>query len=620
MVNPLFSIGGIASGLDTAGIIDQLMQLERQPVTRFEQSQRDLRAVDSAWSAIVGKLSAFRSALDDVRRAGSLSALTTASSSDESAVTVTPQDGGEPGSLSFTVEALATRHRVGRGGAFASASATVGSGEFQILDGDGAVLGTVTTDATTTLSGLASQIDALGVGVDASVLKVGEGNYQLVITANETGAAAQFSTTTDLVSLGLESTLSAGTDAHLRVGGLDIYRASNTIDDLVDGATLQLRTTSAAEVTVTVDRDVETTVERVKALVTTANDVLSRIRTDTAYNAETGKAGVLQGDSLARNLAFELRNAFTQAVPLSSVSYASQVGISLTRDGAVEFDETVLRQALESDPEGVSTYFEAALLGDEGIELTYAGSGATEGAFSVTVSQAATIASVLGKKFKSPGGGGEVFTIITANGTTVDITLDKDMTAAEAVARINAELEAAGANTVRAEAIGDPGQEKLQLSATAYGSGGSFSVTGSKQGLNGDHDGLDVVADFGDGPVTGSGRSITGSGVVAGLTLRITGGVGTYSFEFSGGLGGVLDRYLDELEGVDGRIQAQRDSISGRIRDFDDQIEAFDRRLTLRESKLRAQFSALESAMGRLQSQGQWLAGALGGLGGAAAS
>ena len=112
MVDPLFQVGGLASGLDTTSIISQLMSLERAPVRRFEQSQDELRSVDSSWSRVVSKLSSFRSSLDDVRKAGSLATLTTASSSDESAVVVTDIDGGEPDSLSFTVEALATRHRV----------------------------------------------------------------------------------------------------------------------------------------------------------------------------------------------------------------------------------------------------------------------------------------------------------------------------------------------------------------------------------------------------------------------------------------------------------------------------------------------------------------------------
>jgi len=57
--------------------------------------------------------------------------------------------------------------------------------------------------------------------------------------------------------------------------------------------------------------------------------------------------------------------------------------------------------------------------------------------------------------------------------------------------------------------------------------------------------------------------------------------------------------------------------IAGRedqIRLLDDQIERWDVRLELRETALRRQFSAMETALGRMQQQGQWLAGQLASL------
>jgi len=50
------------------------------------------------------------------------------------------------------------------------------------------------------------------------------------------------------------------------------------------------------------------------------------------------------------------------------------------------------------------------------------------------------------------------------------------------------------------------------------------------------------------------------------------------------------------------------------IRQLDDQIERWDVRLELRETALRRQFSNLETALGRMQQQSQWLAGQLAGL------
>ena len=615
MVDPLFQVGGLASGLDTTSIISQLMQIERAPIRRFEQSQADLRTVDAAWSRVVSKLSSFRSAVDDVRTAGSLATLTTASSSDESAVVVQDLDGGVPDSLSFTVEALATRHRVGLDGSFSSGSSLVGAGSITLYDETGGEIGTVTTGASTTLDGLAAQIDALGGGIDARVLKVDDNDHQLVLSSTTTGLDSQFTVSTDIAALGTASTLSAGTDAHLSMGGLSIHRPTNTIDDLVPGARIELRDTTTTDVTVTVERDVEQVVDRVRSLVDAANALLGQVASETRYNADTGEAGALQGDSLATGLAFDLRSTFAQLVGDGDVDYIGQVGIALTQDGTLSFDEDTLRTVLADDPDGVAQFFSATLTGDGGAELSYVGTSAAAGEIGMTVSQAARVATATGASYTPPAGNPKTFTVTTPEGETVSVTIDEGMTAAQAVNRIRAALESAGDTSMTAEVVDDgAGGDAIQLSSVGHGSAASFTVADYGVDLDGTYAGQDVVADFGAGAVTGTGRSITGDGAAEGLTLLVADEPGTYSYTFGTGLGGALDVWLDQFEGVDGQIQARRDSIDGSISDFDDQILAFEQRLDLREANLRRQFTALESAMGRLSSQSQWLAGALGSL------
>jgi len=58
------------------------------------------------------------------------------------------------------------------------------------------------------------------------------------------------------------------------------------------------------------------------------------------------------------------------------------------------------------------------------------------------------------------------------------------------------------------------------------------------------------------------------------------------------------------------RINNEQDS----IRDYTKQIADFEDRMTLRQQTLQTQYAALETALGTLQSQSQWLAGQLGSL------
>jgi flagellar hook-associated protein 2 len=614
MVNPTFSVGGISSGLDTAGIIDQLVALERQPIVRYQRQQADLRARDDAWGTVVSRLSGLRTALDEVRDRDTLRGLVTTTSSNESAVEVTSNGAGSPGNFDFTVSQLATRHRVGLSGSFATSTTPVGAGTITLTDETNAVIGEITTDASTTLLSLSRQIDDLELGIDAQVLKVGEGDYQLVLTSRESGEEGVFGVSTDVADLGAAATLETGVDAILQLGTLEIRRSSNLIDDLVEGATLKLKATTTDDVSINVEQDLESAVESVQALVDGFNSVLEQLKSLTRYDPETGAAGVLQGDSFARDLSFDLRSSLTELTGADgdAFRYAGDLGIELTQQGLVELDVARLREALTDDYAGAVGFLSQTLTGDAGVDISFVGDGATSGAIALNVSQSATIASATGATLVNPGPPFQ-FTITTADGTDVAVSVDADSTAAQAVARINAALGAAEQTGLQAT-VGGAGNDAITLSTSGYGSAATFTVSGYGVDLDGTYSGQDVVADFGLGNVTGSGQSIVGNGAGAGITMRVTGGVGAYNLAFSDGIGGVIDRFVSGLEGSTGRIQTARDALDSSIRDFDEQIERFEQRVAIRETTLRLKFTNLESTLGTLQAQGNYLASSLSSL------
>lgn len=63
-----------------------------------------------------------------------------------------------------------------------------------------------------------------------------------------------------------------------------------------------------------------------------------------------------------------------------------------------------------------------------------------------------------------------------------------------------------------------------------------------------------------------------------------------------------------------GRIPTMVSSYESRLRELDQRIDDWDDRLARREAVLRRQFSALETALGRMRQQSDWLAGQLAGL------
>ena len=81
---------------------------------------------------------------------------------------------------------------------------------------------------------------------------------------------------------------------------------------------------------------------------------------------------------------------------------------------------------------------------------------------------------------------------------------------------------------------------------------------------------------------------------------------------------GVLDRLVTAADQAaafgTGLLSSAEESEKARIEAFTDQIDAFEARLERKEESLRKTYAALESALGNLNNQSNWLAGQLGSL------
>ena len=635
MPQGLFSIGGIASGLDTNEIVSQLMQLERQPITRIEQRKQDLQKTRDAWGQLNTRLSSLRTATDQLRREDRFRDLTSVASSDPDAVAVTRGSRAvDHAQLSFTVEQLATRMQRSSADRFDGRDAQLGDRTLSITGADG-----VTHDLTAelgddaTLADLVSAINGADIGVRADALQVAPGEFQLVLGAEESGSAGAFSATSSGWSNGFAVTQDAQ-DAHLRVGGVDVFRSSNTIDDLVDGATLELRRTTDTAVTITAERDIDGAVEAVTSFVNELNSTLSKIGELTDFDPETREAGPLQGQFAATQLAFDLRSAIS--APIAGFegidALASSVGLSVDRDGVVQLDEATLRQAFTDDFEGTAARF--ARTGSSGDPETAAQVGGNRdtaaGTYAVEITRAATIARATGAPYTPPGGGQpKYFTIQAPGGRLVRIEVDTSVeSAAQAAAKIQQALDDAGVTSLSAGTDGNA----LTLEASRYGASGSFEVyetdedgrrleggeAGGVWGLAGEHLGLDVQGTIDGNPATGSGRTLTAEeGPAAGLSVFTNAGLTfepgetarSFEVRFSHGIGGAMDGQLQRAEGRRGTVARARSSLDSQMRIQQDRIDAFERRLETREVTLRRQFVALETAMDRFNSQSQWLDG-----------
>ena len=138
------AVSGVGGGaIDVAGIVSQLMTIEKQPLAKIQKDLSGIQTKLSAW----GKLQSAVSALQDATRAMTRNdtwQASKASSSDEATVAATGGGSAAVGNYSLSVQALAQSQSV-VSGTFAASDTVVGGGTLQIQLGKVDALGSTFT-------------------------------------------------------------------------------------------------------------------------------------------------------------------------------------------------------------------------------------------------------------------------------------------------------------------------------------------------------------------------------------------------------------------------------------------------------------------------------------------
>lgn len=371
---PAITSLGIGSGLDINGMVSQLVALERKPLDQMRAEATRLQTQVSSY----GKLSSLFSSLQDAaaKLAGSaLWARTLAVSSDDSAVTASGGSGAAAGRYAVTVQALASSQTLAAAASEASADVPVGAGTLTLSagrwDGGGFVpragAGPVTLEITAsdTLATLRDKINALGAGVNASLVSDASG-VRLSLRSAATGAdngfriAASDADGNDVDAAGLSRFAydpAAGTggmvlkqaagDARATVNGIDVVSAGNELSGVVEGLTLRLRKETTTAVDIAVDPDTAAVKAAVKAFTDAYGELARTIGEQTKYDPAAKAGGPLQGDGAAKSLQQQLRAVLNTASGASAIfPRLSDIGLELQRDGTLAIDETKLEAAL----------------------------------------------------------------------------------------------------------------------------------------------------------------------------------------------------------------------------------------------------------------------------------
>ena len=244
-------------------------------------------------------------------------------------------------------------------------------GEASGTDADNFIDGTLETEVTfdpgDTLDDLVLKINDTGGQATASIINDGSGGtpYRLSIVSRSSGRDGRFVLDTQGFDLGL-SVLERGEDARVFYGSSDPARAvlltssTNSLDDVIQGVSIDLLSASEDPVTLTVSRDGERVESEIQAFVDSYNTLMDRIDFQTRFVTETEERGVLLGDPTA----LQLKQAMTNLVQGEAKGLTGQytrlvhVGINVGEGGKLEIDEDRLRAALDEDYQSVAALFE----------------------------------------------------------------------------------------------------------------------------------------------------------------------------------------------------------------------------------------------------------------------
>jgi len=394
-------IGGLATGLDTTSIVNDLMRVEEMKVDRFRQQRQLVEWRKEEYRAITGRLKEFSDGFFNIlnpatnMRSASTYRAIRATSSNPAFVSVTANNDAMEGRISIAgIDSLATpssilgNRSLPAGQTLDSSLETLGfaaSGSNINFEINGR---TYSFASTVNMRHVLNTVNSdLTAGVRFSYSGI---ESRFILQTQNTGAATTLTTSgVFLENLGLAGTTERrinGTDASVRFGAtagtetVTLTRPTNTFT--IDGVTYSLMqaTPAGTSVNITVDRNVDKAFDAIKSFIEKYNEVIDKVsgklseqrfrdyppltnaqreemeETEITLWEQRAKSGLLNNSSMLRGMLGEMRLAFSELVSAAGTSL-SAIGITTgphQEMGKLRLDESRLRSALQTDGDQIA--------------------------------------------------------------------------------------------------------------------------------------------------------------------------------------------------------------------------------------------------------------------------
>lgn len=362
---------GTAS-IDVSGIVAQLMTAENKPLDAIKTKINEQQVVISDLGAVKAKVSTFKDALRAFEEPNSYNNAV-ASSSDATVVTATAANGMAAGSYKISIEQLAQGSKYGIAG-FASATADVtvdSTSGFEITVGNtkystkgvvtiGGVVSSTTVPVlkdSPTVSDLQSWINGLGVAVKANVVQT-TASDQWALTIEGSAPGTDNAVTYAGLSSGTVNVAATvvAQNAKFTVNGIAFERSSNSINDAVEGLTINLQGITGAGVTKTiaVSAGPDNSEKVIEDLVAAYNDLVTQYQTLTANSANSKTPGTFATNPTMLAFVGDIKSRFATGFTYGEVDPATgkkpvmslaSLGMDLQLDGTIKYNSLTHMQA-----------------------------------------------------------------------------------------------------------------------------------------------------------------------------------------------------------------------------------------------------------------------------------
>jgi flagellar hook-associated protein 2 len=350
------SISSGTAAIDVTGMVAGLMAVEKKPLVTLQSKITSQNLLISNLGLLKSKVAAFQTALQSVQDPLSYSAAV-ASSSNESAVTVSSSTGALIGNHQITVTQLAKPAQY----IFADSDFTTSDALVGFLDNstfDLTVAGesnSLSVDSTTTIEDLSSFINGLGLNVAASITQTTSGQYALIIQGTQSGEDndVTFGVNGSLSSHPISSAAAVASpsataygnqaqDAEFTLDGvMEFTRTTNNVDDVLSGTTFNLVSTGIATITLATGPD--NGQEVIQAFVTAFNELAATSKRLTQKGDGSTTAGSLSGTPGALFFINQIKSMLSTGITYESGGVSTaldlyELGIDINSDGTLKFN------------------------------------------------------------------------------------------------------------------------------------------------------------------------------------------------------------------------------------------------------------------------------------------